>query len=124
MKNLTKEELKYGFNNWTPPQFSSDSNRTLESLWSRIEADREAIRAETESKTREELLKDHFKLGEYGEVFTAGKWLSFRVFGSLEGGYILERKEQESVRRPPKKRAMTGLARRTTAHNLPTEVEE
>lgn len=75
---------------------------THKNLMAAIEADREAIRAET----REELLRDHFKIGEVVEhEYQEGKWRKTTVWINSAG----KGPDPIVVRRPPKKRAMTTL---------------
>ncbi len=53
-ERLTKELL----GQWL--KRGGETERMIDGMWERIEADREAVREET----REEVLKDHFKIGE------------------------------------------------------------
>lgn len=90
---------------WNTQQVSFDE--TLNAVWAHVEADREAIRA----GVREEMLKDHFRIGE-------NVILRDSIGRDIPGQVVIrESKEVNafihaydntcSVRRPPKTRKMT-----------------
>lgn len=83
------------------------------SLWDRIQSDREAIRAEVTASVTEELLKDHFKIGEKTEAFYKGGWVK-GVIACTDSTH----KANVNVRRPPKTRPMTREERIEALYNL------
>lgn len=97
IEKLTKELFK---EKW----YWSDRGPGMEEVWSRIEADREAVRAETQA----EMLRDRYELGEYVQ-YRVGSGDDWRP------GFIAIRLDDKAgwasgvdgVRRPPKTRPMT-----------------
>lgn len=105
-EKLTKESLQAWFD--TVERINGARPDAL-AVWAKIEADREAIRAET----REELLRDHFKIGEAISYDSATDGSErnghVRIIDDMseDGGdeYFVQWKH--NARRPPKKRAKT-----------------
>ena len=100
MEKLTRDAVWDHFD----PRREGHMEHRLENFWKMIEADREAIRAET----REELLKDRYFPGESVELLVEGRWVAgtiiARQFGKSE-----QTRAPEEIRRPPKKRSMTSV---------------
>ena len=92
------------------PSMSKETHDTAVSMrlqiWTRIEADREAVRAET----REDVLEDHFKIGEIAQYKSAtqGEWNNVRIVGqTLNDLLLVKLGSHHLIRRPAKKRQMT-----------------
>jgi len=99
-EELTREALGTWIHEYCNTLTSSKAQAKFDELVNRIEADREAVRAET----REEILKDHFKIGEYVEYQTIDRrWHIMEVTLKYGDGTSL----LGDVRRPAKKRPMT-----------------
>jgi len=92
---------------WNTQQVSFDE--TLNAVWAHVEADREAIRA----GVREEMLKDHFRIGEdivYDSARDGSQregyvWINDKHESSLSG--LAVAMFNHNARRPPKTRKMT-----------------
>lgn len=83
---------------------SPRTERAVERIWTAIRLDREAIRAEV----TEELLKDHFKIGEKAELLS-DFWERVTFGFKTKDGYFIDDVSNGSFhfRRPPKTRPMT-----------------
>jgi len=101
-EKLTREEF------WEAGDFSTMGNEEwvrMDAIWKRIEADRDTIRAEVRKEVTEEILKDHFKIGEKVEVeWPGGKWELTEIIPKSLCNYT---SRHPNVRRPPKPRPMT-----------------
>ena len=78
----------------------------ISQLWSDIQADREAIRAEVTASVTEELLKDHFKIGEK-VLFTPFDDEVKGVVCAYDMDGLVTSWAPKSCRRPPETRPMT-----------------